>query len=366
MKVAFLTDTYLPTINGVTYTIFNWKNELENQGHEVDIACPAPGDTGEEVLFRSVRFPFYEGVRAPLIPPFGHDFSDYDVIHIHSFFLAGAYGYYLSWKHDIPLVTHVHTPIEDFLGYVSDSKIFSWLARKIYGGWEDHVIEASELSITPTEGRKEDVRDRVNQDVKVLTNGVDMKFFQEQGEEEFREKYGVEREKVIGYTGRLGKEKRLEELFEIADDFEGEIIVGGDGPMRERYEEICRDRENVMFLGFLDREELPKLYSTLDVFVFPSRVEAEGLVVLEANACKTHVVGANAKGLKSSIENDVNGYKYEPGDTRDLREKLQKAYDNIDQLSHKSIGRAEEKSVKESVSKLLEKYREIRHRKRES
>ncbi|MFB6115995.1 MAG: glycosyltransferase [Candidatus Nanosalina sp.] len=359
MKIAFLTDTYLPTINGVTYTIYNWKSELESQGHEVDVVCPSPGNEDENILFRSVRFPFYEGFRAPVLPPLSHDFSDYDVIHVHSFFLAGAYGYYLSWKHDTPLVTHVHTPIEDFLDYVSESKVFEKLVEKVYTTWEDHVIEASELSITPTVGRKEDVRDRVDQEVKVLTNGVDMDFFSEGGEEEFREKHGIESEKVIGYTGRLGKEKRLEELFELAGDFEGEIVIGGDGPMRKRYEEICEDKDNVKFLGFIDREELPKLYTTMDVFVFPSRVEAEGLVVLESNACGTPVVGANAKGLKSSIQNDINGYKYEPGDTEDLRDKLDKAYDNLEKLSKSAREKVKEKSVSSSVRELVESYRKL-------
>jgi 1,2-diacylglycerol 3-alpha-glucosyltransferase len=360
MKVAFLTDTYLPTINGVTYTIFNWKEELEKQGHEVDIVCPSPGESEDDVLFRSVRFPFYEGFRAPLIPPFRHDFSDYDVIHIHSFFLAGAYGYYLSWKHDIPLATHVHTPIEDFLGYVSESRIFRKIAKSLYNRWEKHVIESADLAVTPTEGRKEDIEDRVESDVKVISNGVNMDFFQPGGEEEFRDKHDIEAEKVIGYTGRLGKEKRLEEMFELADDFKGEIVVGGDGPMRERYEEICEDKDNVTFLGFIDREDLPKLYTTLDVFVFPSRVEAEGLVVLESNACKTPVVGANAKGLKSTIENDFNGYKYEPGDTEDLRDKVEKVYSNLEELKESSVEKAEEKSVTKSIERLLDYYREIR------
>lgn len=359
MKVAFLTDTYLPTINGVTYTIYNWKNELESQGHEVDVVCPSPGNEDENILFRSVRFPFYEGFRAPVLPPLSHDFSDYDVIHVHSFFLAGAYGYYLSWKHDIPLVTHVHTPIEDFLDYVSESSIFEKLVETFYTRWEDHVIEASDLSITPTGGRKEDVRDRVDQEVKVLTNGVDMDFFSQGGEDKFRERYGIESEKVIGYTGRLGKEKRLEELFELADDFEGEIVVGGDGPMREKYEEICKEKDNVKFLGFIDREELPQLYTTMDVFVFPSRVEAEGLVVLESNACGTPVVGADAKGLKSSIQNDINGYKYEPGDTEDLRDKLDKAYSNLGEISESAREKVKEKSVSSSVKELVESYRKL-------
>ena len=129
--------------------------------------------------------------------------------------------------------------------------------------------------------------------------------------------------------------------------------------MREKYEDICTDKDNITFLGFLDREELPKLYTVMDVFVFFSRVEAEGLVVLEANACNTPVVGANAKGLKSSIENDSNGYKYEPGNIDDLRQKLDKVYGNLDTLSESSREKASEKSVSSSVRKLVENYRKI-------
>ncbi|MFB6216620.1 MAG: glycosyltransferase [Candidatus Aenigmatarchaeota archaeon] len=82
--------------------------------------------------------------------------------------------------------------------------------------------------------------------------------------------------------------------------------------------------------------------TTLDVFVFPSRVEAEGLVVLESNACETPVVGANAKGLKSTIEDDVNGYKYEPGNIDNLRDKVEKVYSDLEELKRSSVEKAEE------------------------
>jgi 1,2-diacylglycerol 3-alpha-glucosyltransferase len=138
-----------------------------------------------------------------------------------------------------------------------------------------------------------------------------------------------------------------------------QLIFNPERPDEGGVRGVCGDRDNVTFLGFIDREDLPKLYTTLDVFVFPSRVEAEGLVVLESNACETPVVGANANGLKSTIENGVNGYKYEPGDTEDFRDKVEKVYSYLEELKESSVEKTEEKSVTKSIERLLDYYNKI-------
>jgi glycosyltransferase involved in cell wall biosynthesis len=115
--------------------------------------------------------------------------------------------------------------------------------------------------------------------------------------------------------------------------------------------------DNVRFMGFIDREELPSFYSTLDIMVFPSRVENDPLTVPEANACGTPVVGADAAGLKDSIAEGENGYLYSPGDQDELEEAVEKCYENIDDLEDESLKKAEERSISSTVDKLLEFYR---------
>ncbi len=359
MKIAYFSDTYLPTVNGISYAIHSWKEELKRRGHEATIVCPAPGQDEDDVTFRSISFPFYQGFRASVFPPIKHDFSDYDIVHINSFFGAGLYGMWAAKKHDLPLISTVHTPIEEYLDYVSSSKIFQKFAYSIYHEWETYMINKSQLCLTPTDAVKAEIEDTVLKDVEVISNGVDTAFFQPVDDSRFREDFDITADRVIGYTGRLGKEKRLEELIAVASEFDGQIIIGGDGPMRERYETMARDHDNVRFLGFLDRERLPELYSCLDLFVFPSRVETEGLVALESNACGTPVIGADMGGLQNTVQDGHNGYRYTPGNIEELHETIEKAYDELDELENGAMEAASQKSLGQTVDRLLDHYESV-------
>jgi len=86
-------------------------------------------------------------------------------------------------------------------------------------------------------------------------------------------------------------------------------------------------------------------YTCLDVFVFPSQAETQGLVALEAMACGTPVVGADALALKDTIQEGMNGYLYECGNRKDLLDKIKKAYNNRDKLSKSSKEYVQEHSV---------------------
>ncbi|MDY6770516.1 MAG: glycosyltransferase [Candidatus Nanohaloarchaea archaeon] len=359
MKIALFTDTYLPTVNGISYAIHNWKEELESRGHEATIVCPAPGSDEDDVTFASINFPFYQGFRASVFPPVTHDFSEYDVVHLNSFFGAGLYGMWAATKHNLPVVATVHTPIEEYLEYISSSTLFQKFAYSIYHEWETYLINKSNRCLTPTAAVRDEVKNDVLQDIHVLSNGVDTEFFRPQDDTAFREEFGIDDERVIGYTGRLGREKRLDELIALADRFDGTILIGGDGPMREQYRNLARGQDNVIFTGFIDRERLPELYSCLDIFVFPSRVETEGLVGLEANACGTPVVGADAGGLRNAIEDGRNGYHYEPGNVADLHDKIEKAYSSLDDLTAGAREAANTKSLEQTVDRLLEHYGDV-------
>lgn len=354
MKIAIFTDTYIPTINGVSYAVESWKEEMERRGHEVTVVCPAPGGSESNATFKSFEIPFYEGYYAGYYPPH-HDFSDYDVVHVNSFFTIGYYGYRMAKKNNLKVVSTVHTPIDEYIDYVTQIDTLQKILSGIYNRWEAYLLKRADVKIALSDYMEERIEKVTEAQAKRLTNGVDTDLFQPRDFEDFRRKHDIESEKVIGYTGRLSSEKRVEELIEFSEEFEGEVIIGGDGPQRDRYEQLA-DSKNVTFLGFLEREELPKFYSLLDIFVFPSRVENDPLTVLEANACGTPVVGANAAGLKDSVKDNLNGYLYSPGDIDDLGEKIEKSYRNLESLKKGSIEEAEKNSISRTVDKLLQFY----------
>lgn len=357
MKIAIFTDTYLPTINGITYAIKSWKSEIEKRGHDVTVVCPNAPGVSDVVSVPSIELPFYENYYSALYPHTDHDFSNYDAVHLNSFFMIGYYGYRVAKKHDINIISMVHTPINEYIDYVTTSEHLQRPLWEIYKRWEGRILKKSDVRIALSEYIKDYIKGITNnQDVVRLTNGVNTDFFEPVENNEFRKKYHINSKKVIGFTGRLSEEKRIEELIEYAKQYDGTVLIGGNGPHKQEYESI-NNSENVEFLGFLDREELPSFYSTLDLLIFPSRVENDPLIVLEANACGTPVIGANAAGLVDSINVGKNGYLYEPGNIDDLSHKIEKGYGDLNSLEKSSRRYAVENSISNTVDTLISLYK---------
>lgn len=357
MKIAIFTDTYLPTINGVSYATQGWKKELEQRGHEVTVICPNADDCPSDVTFKSVEIPFYENYYMGLYPPRDHDFSDYDAVHLNSFFTVGYYGYRVAAKNDIKIISSVHTPIEEYTNYLTSfkplQKAFNWM----YGHWESYLLNKSDVMVALSDYMKNRIESETSGgEARQLSNGVDTNFFQPKDTEKFKREYNIEDKKVIGYSGRLSSEKRIDELIEFAENFNGEVLIGGDGPYREEYEKLAK-ADNIQFLGFLEREKLPIFYSALDLFIFPSRVENDPLTVLEANACGTPVIGADAAGLQDSVKTGKNGFLYKPGSIKSLKQEVEKGYSNLESLEKGSTELSHERSITKTVDKLIEFYK---------
>ncbi|MFB6185326.1 MAG: glycosyltransferase, partial [Halobacteriaceae archaeon] len=359
------TDTYLPTVNGVTYTVETWRDRWHQRNGCMDIIYPKAKsyspDENEYPVF-SLRFPFYPGFRmgAPLIP---ESVSDADVVHSHTPFGVGYAGLRLAKRESLPFVVSYHTPIAEYTRYITPGSRESRLLRKFTQRFERWFFNRANRIIAPTEQAKNRLREDVNvtTPVKVIPNGVNIDHFKPQDPDEFLSSYSIPSDKpIIGYTGRHGFEKQLEEIIDATESLDVRVLFGGDGPARETLEQKAREvNTDIRFLGFLDREELPLFYSTLDVFAFPSPVETQGLVALEANACGTPVVGANSGALAATIKDDETGYNYESGNSEAFAKAIEKALDNVDRLSETCLARREELSVTTSIDDLTELYAEI-------
>nr|WP_255488442.1 glycosyltransferase [Natronolimnobius sp. AArcel1] len=174
----------------------------------------------------------------------------------------------------------------------------------------------------------------------------------------FRAEYGINEETtVIGYSGRHSPEKHLDELVDAAAAMDLTAIIAGDGPSRPELEERAQRLEcDVIFPGFLDRELLPALYSTLDVFVFPGRIETQGLVALEANACGTPVVAVDAGALSHTVLEGETGYHYPPGNIDALCDALERVQSEQQRLRNLCLRRREMVSVEHSLEHLRALY----------
>lgn len=357
--VAVFTDTYLPTVNGVTYTIRTWREWWNRRGGRMFVVYPgADGhcpQKGEHPV-RSFAFPFYEGFHVGL-PGIPDAVRGADLVHAHTPFLLGLSGLRCARTGDRPLVASYHTPTAEYADYLAHgalSQAIEWVARD-YERW---YLNSTDAVVVPSAPAREHLRDiGVTSRVEIVPNGVDVGFFRPTDSRPFREHYELGDGPLVGYTGRHGYEKNLVEILEATDGMNATVVFAGDGPARGNLEErAAESATEVRFLGFLDREELPAFYSALSVFAFPSPVETQGLVALEANACGTPVVGANAGALAETVVDGETGYRYDPGDPEDFRAKLERTLDERDSLSKNCLDRREETSVEHAIDRLAAVY----------
>lgn len=363
LAVAAFTDTYLPTVNGVTYTVRTWRDRWARRGGRMDVVYPGSThdpDPGEYPV-GSVKFPFYEGFRiaAPRVP----DATEgVDLVHAHTPFLLGLAGRRLARTREIPLVASYHTPTAEYADYLANGRLSTAIeaSARVYERW---YLDGADAVVVPSEPARVHLRDvGVEASIHVVPNGVDTERFEPVDDGRFRERHGLPDGPLVGYTGRHGYEKNLAELIAAADhlDADATVVLGGDGPARSALAEQAAGVDaDVRFLGFLDREELPAFYSALDVFAFPSPVETQGIVALEANACGTPVVGIDSGALEDTVVDGETGYHYEPGDPAGFAAAIERGLAEYPELREGCLARRGSTSVEHAIDGLEEIYRQL-------
>lgn len=182
--------------------------------------------------------------------------------------------------------------------------------------------------------------------------------------------YGLAGKKVVLFTGRLTKHKGVEFLIKAAKEIQGEVLILGDGPERERLEGLIKDLKltNCRILGYMKPgQELSfkAFYARADVFVAPSTwKEPLGLVILEAMAAKTPVISTRAGGVTSLIKDGHNGYLVHARNAKEIAEKANVLLGN-DELRRKMADRAYEavlrkftwEKIAEQFEAMYQKYK---------
>jgi len=362
MKIGFFTDTYFPQVNGVTYTVKLWKDRLMKRGEEIYIYYPKSSYKPEknEFPFRSIEFKFYKGYRIAFPTRISEKSKFLDIVHIHGLFTMAWTGFYVSRKFSIPKILTYHTPADRYINYITKREKLQKTLMKFYNYYEKKLLNNCDIVTAPSNVIRERLIRKGVTDVIVLSNGVDLNIFRKVNPKKFKEKFNIKKgKKIIGFCGRFGYEKHLEDLIGISEKFDGEIILAGLGPAEKYYKELAKGKNNVRFLGFLNREDLVGFYSSLDLFIFPSTAETQGLVALEAMACGVPVIGANAFALKDTIKNGKTGYLYEQGDLETLLKLIEKGYENRKKLSKNCLEYVKKHSVDKSMDKLIELYKRI-------
>jgi 1,2-diacylglycerol 3-alpha-glucosyltransferase len=363
--VAF-TDTYLPTVNGVTYAVKAWRDSWRDRGGRMDVVYPDAGghDPGPgEHAVRSLPFPFYDGFRLglPRVPRAVRDGAA--VVHAHTPFSLGLAALRLGRRADLPVVASYHTPTGEYADYLADRE---WTEEAIAGvsrRYERWFFRRVDAVLAPSEATRRHLSESVGTDarVEVVPSGVDTDRFRPVDTGAFCRRHGLEdATTLVGYTGRHGYEKRLCDAVDAAAGLDATLVFGGDGPARAELAARAADRGvDARFLGFLDRAELPAFYSALDAFLFPSPVETQGLVALEANACGTPVVAADDGALADTVLDGETGYHFETGDPESMREAARRTLADRERLREGCLDRRPAVDVERSVDDLAALYRSL-------
>lgn len=265
MKVMIVTDAWRPQVNGVVRTLSTTRRELEAMGHEVDILSP--------LEFRTLPCPTYPDIRLSMLPGSGavkriRDFAPH-ALHIATEGPLGLAARRYAIRNNLPFTTAYHTRFPEYVKArfgVPLSWTYGFL-RWFHG--------PSRAVMAPTQKVKSDLEAYGFGNVVLWSRGVDLDVFKLQEASRLDTA-----PPIFLYVGRVAVEKNIEAFLEL--DLPGSKWVAGDGPamagLRAKY-------PNVNYLGVLDQHELAEVYASADVFVFPSKTDTFGLVLLEAMAC---------------------------------------------------------------------------------
>lgn len=377
MKINFFTDSYGQT-NGVTTTIDAWVEELESRGHEVTTIHPGQSSDSDIGIQSLPGFSIGEEYELGL--PFktlaDSEIPEADVVHTHGQFTMGLLGARVAERDDAVHVATHHTPVQHYTEYLRNERApellndtleaaadttYSVIEKLAYQEKGDLLYPAPDTLTAPTSDAAERLEERVDRRVETLSNGINTEFYSPQEEpvvmENNPEEVDVDTtEPVIGYCGRIGWEKNLDELATLAESYEGEVVVAGGGGASQEIIPELKDA-GVKYLGWLEDDMMPDFYSEIDILVQPSIVETQGKTVLEANACGTPAVGADALALQETIQEGVNGFRYEPGNTYELEQEINKALETS--LEPRKFVK-DNHSIEATIDRLEQLYQETR------
>jgi glycosyltransferase involved in cell wall biosynthesis len=319
MNLLHVSDVYFPRINGVSTSIRGTARELRRRGHHVELLVPLYGGEAHEedvVRVRSKAVPFDREDR--LMHPrrahaatAGFNSRPPDLVHVHTPFVAQAVGRRVARRFEVPTVVTVHTHFEDYLHCYLPLLPRQLLRRAARSFYLRQARTASAL-VAPSAAIRDLLAEYgVRARVEVIPTGVPIDEVRGGDGDAFRRRLGIGPDrKVLVHVGRMAHEKNvgfLVEVLAVMRRFLPDVLLllAGDGPalptLRRLVVELGVER-NVVFVGYLDRErELLDCYRAGDVFVFASRTETQGLVLLEAMALEVPVLSTAVLGTRDVV-----------------------------------------------------------------
>lgn len=323
MRVAVVSESFLPTINGVSNSVQKVLTHLRDSGHDAIVIVPAAGAPREFAGFPVHEVPalayrqFPVGLPHPMVQKLIADFRP-DVIHAASPFLLGAQAIAAGERLGIPSVAIFQT---DVAGYARRNRLkaatgFAWRVVR----W---IHEGASLTLVPSTASMADLRAAGVGRLARWGRGVDLTAYhpnhrQDAAAQALRDQLSPRGETVVGYVGRLAPEKQVERLAALRGLDNVHIAIVGDGPSMPSVRRALRGMP-VSYLGALGGAALSAAYASFDLFVHTGTEETFGQTVQEAHASGLPVIAPRAGGPIDLVDHGTNGYLFAPDDDVQLR-----------------------------------------------
>ncbi|WP_332236773.1 glycosyltransferase family 4 protein [Sporolactobacillus sp. KGMB 08714] len=327
MKIAIVTETFLPSTDGIVTRLCESVRWLKAQGHQILIIAPDLGVSEYNGIpvkgIPAHRLFFYRtkkfALPHPLVKKYLESFQP-DIVHVVNPALLGLAGIFFAKRLGLSLIASYHTNVARYMDYYHLS-LFKPLIWRYFRAMHNQA----EINLCTSQTVREELEERKFRNVRLWKRGVDLQRFRpEMKSAAMRSRLtdGHPDKTLLLYVGRLAAEKEIEKVREILEASPGLwLALVGDGPYRKELEAYF-SHSNVTFTGFLHDQALAEAYASSDLFVFPSTTETLGLVILEAMASGLPVVAADSGPSREQIENGKSGVLYDPERPGDFLQKV--------------------------------------------
>lgn len=350
LRVAVVTESFLPSVNGVTNSVVRVLESLKEDGHEAMVVAPTSTDAEflgfpvtriNRVFFKQFAVALPHLRLAKIITAF-----EPDVIHVAAPFAFGRQAIKVAKRLGIPSIAIYQTDISGYAARYGLAMLRPALDRLIGA-----IHRRATINLAPTQEGADYLRRIGAKNVSIWGRGVNLEQFNPDHRSalavsEYRNKLNgrqkCQAQTVIGFVGRLATEKQVDRFVELFGLPNVSFLIVGDGPERARLEKLF-DGQNAIFTGKLSGEALSHAYATMDIFVHCGTEETFGQTIQEAQASGLAVIAPNVGGPAFLIDSGKTGLLVNPNENKAYRYAVAQLLD--DPAKIKWLGESARESV---------------------
>jgi glycosyltransferase involved in cell wall biosynthesis len=329
LKTAMFSNNYYPFVSGISVSVYRLASQLKKTGNKVISFVPEykKNEKSEDCVIRlSSLYSFGADEQFKLANIFSRKvFKEInkfkpDIIHVHHPFWLGSLGLWIGRKAGIPVVYTYHTRLEHYAHYVPVPGLI--FKNIISHSMIKRFCNKCSGVIVPTYSAEEYLRILgVKTDLLVQPTGIEYEKFKNPDKSELKQlkkEFQINNETVLVTASRISEEKNIEFIvhgvakLKKETDSPFKLLIIGDGPDMEKIKKLIIELDlssQIILTGAVSPEKMNLYYNLGDIFVFASKSETQGLVILEAMSAGLPVAALRSSGIDDIVKNNVNGFK---------------------------------------------------------